>query len=101
MIQLDEFMDRLQIGKRSTTLSYRGTASLIEEKKQEVLTEKIRAKMLDDQLHPTFYTEMMETIEEVEGRRMLDAVVKYEEDDIKFNPLPEIPERLKRVFDWS
>ena len=48
MMQLDEFMDRLQIGKSSRTLSYRGTASLVEDKKREVLKEKIRAKMLDE-----------------------------------------------------
>ena len=49
-------MDRLEKGKEASTLKYRGITEATEEKKIEVLTEKIKNKIDENQMHPTFYT---------------------------------------------
>ena len=94
-------MDRLIAGKNSSELSHRGTSNLVEEKKFEVLTKKIRNKMHRNQKHPTYYTEMLETIQEVEKKVMIEPIIEYEEEEIKFNPVPQIPERLSRISNWD
>ena len=43
----------------------------------------------------------METIQEVENKVMIEPIVRYKEEEIKFNACPEIPNRLKRIFKWD
>ena len=57
--------------------------------------------MLKKNLHPTFYIEVMKTIEEVENKVNYAPVTYYQEEEIKSNALPEIPHQLKRINKWA
>ena len=112
MIPVEEYMERLYHGQQCSYFKFRACDSLVEAKKKEELTRKLRMEIKDrKRMHPTFYEDAQTIVQE--STRYLEVEQPEPEavgpqrgvdDDSEIaSPVKkrEIPARLRGITSWA